>query len=267
VGDDAPTAAQARARLLAAVRAASSTLAASELGQTELDGELEVEVAELLEALVAAAGVSGAAAARLVEIDREAALGRLAAGAAHEINNPLFAILSLAEFLTADIQRGTKAWDRLELLRQSGSEIKEIARALLDFAHEPLDETGAVSLERAARETLDLVGRTNLAKSVEIVDRVGSGSTLVAGSSGRLKQVLLSLLVASGDAMPAGGTITVEVARDGDVAVATVAGEGPGPRSRIRLAVARGVTRLHGGELVSEGPRLALRLPILGEGS
>jgi two-component system NtrC family sensor kinase len=72
--------------------------------------------------------------ATLADRDRLAALGELAAGAAHDINNATFAILGLTDFLLADAERGTKAHERLSLIQQSGLEIKDIIRTLQNFA-------------------------------------------------------------------------------------------------------------------------------------
>ena len=63
---------------------------------------------------------------QLVQSGRLAAIGELAAGVAHEINNPLFAILGLTEFLLKETEPGTLAHKRLELIQQSGVEIKEM---------------------------------------------------------------------------------------------------------------------------------------------
>jgi signal transduction histidine kinase len=73
----------------------------------------------------------------LVEAGRLVALGELAPGAAHEVNNPLFAILGLVEFLLLEAQPGSKAHERLVLIQQSGNEIREVVKAVLDFAREP----------------------------------------------------------------------------------------------------------------------------------
>jgi two-component system, cell cycle sensor histidine kinase and response regulator CckA len=73
-------------------------------------------------------------AATIADRDRLAALGELAAGAAHDINNATFAILGLTDFLLADTEPGTKAHERLLLIQQSGLEIKDIVKGLQDFA-------------------------------------------------------------------------------------------------------------------------------------
>ena len=94
---------------------------------------------------------------QLVQSGKLAAIGELAAGVAHEINNPLFAILGLTEFLLKEAEAGSKAHGRLELIQQTGLEIKEIVRALLDFARENAEERHVVPLEDVVQSTVDLV--------------------------------------------------------------------------------------------------------------
>jgi signal transduction histidine kinase len=165
---------------------------------------------------------------QLVQSGKLAAIGELAAGVAHEINNPLFAILGLTEFLLKESEAGSKAHTRLELIHQTGLEIKEIVRALLDFARENTEERRIVSLDDVVRSTVDLVRRTNSHKGVELVDDYEGTDVLVNASPNQLKQVFLNLIANARQAMPDGGTVSLSVRRVGDRAIATVADDGPG---------------------------------------
>ena len=224
---------------------------------------------------------------QLVQSSKLASIGELAAGVAHEINNPLFAILGLVEFLLKDAEAGTKAQERLLLVQQTGLEIKDIVRALLDFARERSDEFAPVPLELVVRQTLDLVRKTSAKKGIEIVERYPAEELIVQASANQLKQVVLNLVTNAQHAMPDGGTIVVEVARDGDGASATVTDNGPGiPAEAVErifdpffttkrdvggtglgLSVSLGIAQMHGGHLgvASEpgrGASFRLRLPL-----
>ena len=165
---------------------------------------------------------------QMVQSGRLAAIGELAAGVAHEINNPLFAILGLVEFLLKEIEPGTKPHDRLKLIQQTGLEIKDVVRALLDFARERSDEFELVELPDVLAQTVDLVRRTTLRKELEIVERYGDDRVVAYASAGQIKQVVLNLVTNAQQAMRDSGTITLELTRVGEHAVVRVTDTGPG---------------------------------------
>jgi PAS domain S-box-containing protein len=224
---------------------------------------------------------------QLVQSGKLAAIGELAAGVAHEINNPLFAILGLTEFLLKEAQPGSKALQRLELIQQTGLEIKEIVRALLDFARENAEERHIVPLEEVAQATVDLVRRTNAHKGVELVDSYDASAAAVHASPNQLKQIFLNLIANARQAMPNGGTVMVDVRRDGNWVLASVNDDGPGIEGPVLerifepffttkrltggtglgLSVSLGIAEAHGGTLTASsepgrGATFTLRLPV-----
>jgi PAS domain S-box-containing protein len=227
---------------------------------------------------------------QLVQSGKLAAIGELAAGVAHEINNPLFAILGLTEFLLKEAEPGSKALQRLELIQQTGLEIKEIVRALLDFARENAEERHVVPLEEVVQATVDLVRRTNAHKGVELVDSYDAMGAPVTASPNQLKQIFLNLIANARQAMPNGGTVRVDVRQDGDWVTATVSDDGPGIEAAVLerifepffttkratggtglgLSVSLGIAEAHGGSLTASsepggGATFTLRLPITTE--
>jgi PAS domain S-box-containing protein len=225
---------------------------------------------------------------QLIQSGKLASIGELAAGVAHEINNPLFAILGFVEFLLGDAEPGSKAHERLTVIQDTALEIREIVRALLDFARERTDERAPISLTDVAAQTVSLMRRMSAKKDVEIAERFGAGDVMVDASANQLKQIFVNLISNAQQAMPGGGTITVEVGRDGDVAWAEVRDTGPGiPTEEVArifepfyttrrdrggtglgLSVSFGIAQAHGGGLVvesepGEGAAFRLRLPAL----
>jgi PAS domain S-box-containing protein len=227
---------------------------------------------------------------QLVQSGKLAAIGELAAGVAHEINNPLFAILGLTEFLLKDADEGSRPHQRLELIQQTGLEIKEIVRALLDFARENAEERHVVPLEDVVHSTVDLVRRTNAHKGVELVDSYDADGALVLASPNQLKQICLNLIANARQAMPLGGTVRVDVRRAGGYVLASVADDGPGIEPAVLarifepffttkrqtggtglgLSVSLGIAESHGGSLTAasqpgRGATFTLRLPLAAE--
>jgi len=224
---------------------------------------------------------------QIIQSGKLTAIGELAAGVAHEINNPLFAILGLTEFLLKESKEESRAHRRLELIRETGLEIKEIVRALLDFAGENTEERRLVPIEDVVRSTVELVRRTNAHKGVELIDTYAAPDALVLASPNQLKQVVLNLIANARQAMPLGGTVHVETSRLGTNGLITVADDGPGidPAllSRIfepffttkrdvggtglGLSVSLGIAESHGGTLIASsepgvGARFTVRLPL-----
>jgi signal transduction histidine kinase len=255
-------------------------------GTVVLGPSVDAELRSALESVFALA------AARLESDDLVAAgkltaLGSLSTSVVHEINNPLFAILGLVEFLLRDAEPGTKAHGRLELIQTTGLEIKEIARALLDFARERPGQLETVQLDEAVQTVARFFRLSAAAKGVDVVERLEDVSLL--GRRGELRQLLLCLLLNAKQALPDGGTVTVEVRRDGDAALVRVSDTGPGVPAELGerafdafvttredagalglgLTVARLIARRHGGELVLEpsgaGASLVARLPLARE--
>ena len=223
---------------------------------------------------------------QLVRIAKLAAIGQLTAGFAHELNNPLFGVLGLVEFLLKETEPGTKAYERLALVQSTALEMKQIVRALLDFARESSDEQKVVPLDEVAAEAVNLVRRASAGKGVEIEQARGEGTFYVDALPNQLKQLLLAVLANARQAMPEGGTVRVRVDEDAERVTLTVRDEGPGIAPELLerifepffttraehggiglgLWVAGAIARRHGGDLTAssapgEGACFTLRLP------
>ncbi len=153
------------------------------------------------------------------------ALGRLTRGALHELANPLLALTGSTELAFADVEPGTPVHARLEAVRDMGSELTEIVRALQSFArlqHEPPTRLG---LADAAESATALVRRVGAVRGVELAVR-RDGEPEVVAAPGVLGSQLVGLLLDALAAPERGDSVTLVVSRDGAAAVATVAGAG-----------------------------------------
>jgi signal transduction histidine kinase len=227
--------------------------------------------------------LQAAAADALLEAGRLATLGELVRDCAHEIANPLFAILALSDLLLQEAEPGTKAHERLTLVHESANGIRAVIDGMHGFARESAAQAADVALQDAAAAATGLLRTVIAARDVEIVERYGDRPALVHGDSERLRLLIVTLLLNAFRALPSGGTVTVEVSSEEGEAVLAVGDDGAGftpadveaafepfrttrGGSGLGLTVARLIAERHGGTLAVEAPagpgaRVVLRLP------
>lgn len=160
--------------------------------------------------------------AHLVLSEKLAAIGRLAASLAHEINNPLQAIhnslqLMLSFQLTPDEQR--------EYLQIAGEEVERIiglVSRMLGFARQPRQEMRPINLNVVAEKVLALTSKYLQHHHVTLQRDMPSDLPAVLGNADELKQVFLNIVLNGVDAMPEGGTLCVTSRADGDGRLAVV---------------------------------------------
>jgi two-component system sensor histidine kinase PilS (NtrC family) len=220
----------------------------------------------------------------LVRAAKAAVLGELTRDVAHELNNPLLAILGLVDLLVAEAAVDSRAQRRLAVVRETALEMRALIRALLEVARDSAPSQDAVDLAGTVRRALELVRRATSAQDVEVVERIAPEPLQVAADRGELAQAVLHLLVQAYAALPAGGTVIVVVERDGDRALVTVTDSGDAigadvadrvfepffaterDRSGLGLAASRAIAEKHGGSLAlrssDRGASFVLTLPL-----
>ncbi|MBX7197278.1 MAG: HAMP domain-containing protein, partial [Sandaracinaceae bacterium] len=160
------------------------------------------ELEQALAQLEAAKASLEAAQSSLVRSEKLASVGRLAAGVAHEIGNPLSAILGFVELLRGG---GLEPAEQDEFLRRVQSEterIHRIIRNLLDFARTPSAVTGApASVNDAVADAVHLISPQKDLRGVRIERRLSDDLPQVSLDADRLTQVLLNLLLNAADAI------------------------------------------------------------------
>ncbi len=232
----------------------------------------------------------------VVRSERLASVGRLAAGLAHEIGNPIAAILSFQELLL-DGELDDEQRDFLERMKRETERVNRILRDLLDFARPTAqaqrdDLTASASVAEVIEHVCALVRPQKSFKSIELGVAVDEGLPPVGMHAGRVEQVLLNLLLNAADVVPAdAGRIEVAARRDADAVEVTVEDNGGGVDDAIvdelfepfvttkdvgdgtglGLAVCRGLVEAAGGSIELEdgesGARFVVRLPVLGRPS
>jgi two-component system NtrC family sensor kinase len=161
---------------------------------------------------------------------RLASVGALAAGVAHEINNPLTTILGYASLLLEDRPPGDPDRPRLELVADEARRVQQIVRSLLDHARaepgpprrEPLDANQLVD------RTIALIRPTTDACGVAVTTELAAGLPRPDGDPRRLEQVLVNLAQNGAHAMARGGTLTLRTRASGAGFAVEVSDTGPG---------------------------------------
>ena len=159
----------------------------------------------------------------LIRTDKLASLGQLAAGVAHEMNNPLGSIMVLSYLLLEDLDVTCAERAQVEKIVKEATRCKEIVQGLLEFSRYMPSRMVSVRVDTILEEVLALVGEHLLFQHIDLIKEFAPGLPPVLGDKNRLEQVFINLLMNSGDAMEGMGQLTVST---------SLTPEG----SRIRLA-------------------------------
>ena len=231
---------------------------------------------------------------KLVHAERMAAIGQLVSGVAHEVNNPLTAILGFTDLLMENPDLPESARRDLRIVLQEAQRTKQIVQNLLSFARQTPPQRRPVQLNAVLRRTVQLRAYDFHSHGVEIVQRLDESLPEVIGDSHQLQQVFLNILNNAHDAVhEIGRAPRIEIAstrndsfvevsfRDNGVGIAQPdrifdpffttkeVGKGTG----LGLSICYGIVREHGGEVVchnnldTEGATFIVRLPWAADGA
>jgi len=168
--------------------------------------------------------------AELVHSERLASVGRLAAGVAHEIGNPVTGIACLAQNLTDDAASEDINESSQQILQQT-HRISDIVRALVNFSHSgqtSLDlQLAEIDLNECINNAIQLVQLSHSGKQVSCINECQS-SILIQADKQRLTQVFVNLLGNACDASAAGTSVTIDVQNLADHISINICDEGSG---------------------------------------
>jgi len=145
---------------------------------------------------------------QLRQSDKLTAVGRLAAGLAHEINNPLGSILGFAQAGLARLAPGDGLTPALKGIEEEALRCRNLVQSLLSFSRGGRGVTEAFKLEGAVEGTLAIIEAQARNQGVTIVREL-SGGLFALGDPGQIQQVVMNLCTNAVDAMPRGGTLTL----------------------------------------------------------
>ncbi|OGP74403.1 MAG: hypothetical protein A2W09_00890 [Deltaproteobacteria bacterium RBG_16_50_11] len=226
---------------------------------------------------------------QLVGSEKLASLGKLAAGIAHEINNPLGGILIYASLMMEDLtQEDTRRGD-LERIVQEASRCKEIVKSLLQFARQTEPKMEPTDINRAITDGLFFLENQALFHNIKIMKKLDPFLPLVRGNGSQLKQVFMNIIVNAAEAMVGNGTLTIITSLGPDRKTVFVeftdTGEGipeenltrifdpffttkdVGKGTGLGLSTSYGIVEDHGGKIsvrskVGEGSTFTIELPV-----
>jgi two-component system NtrC family sensor kinase len=226
---------------------------------------------------------------QLVSSEKMASLGKLAAGIAHEINNPLGGILIYSSLLMEDLPSDDPKRNDLERIVQEAGRCKEIVKSLLEFARQTEPKKEAVDINRAITDGLFFLENQALFHNIRITKRLDPSLPLVNGNAGQLKQVFMNIVINAAEAMHGSGDLTITTLCSSDQASVLVeftdTGEGileenfsrifepffttkdVGKGTGLGLATSYGIIESHDGKIgvkskVGEGTTFTIELPV-----
>ncbi len=226
--------------------------------------------------------------------EKLAAVGRLAAGVVHEINNPLATIAACAEALESRVLEGAfgsssdveDLKEYLGLIRSEAFRCKSITNGLLDFSRTRASQQMPVSMTDVVNSAARLLSHQRRGEPVEIRVEAEKNISFIAGDEGQLQQAVIALSTNAIDAMPDGGRLTLRTRNEDGYVLVEVSdtGHGIAPENLTKifdpffttkevgrgtglgLAVCYGIVTEHGGRLdvqstVGVGTTFTISLP------
>ncbi len=228
--------------------------------------------------------------AYLTQTEKLAALGRLAASLAHEINNPLQALHSGLRLLLKESLEEEKRQRYLTIVNHEVERLISIVERMLSFYRPSKDRRGPTDVNAVLIETLALAGKKLQHTEITVEQKLSAGLPPVQAVADQLKQVFLNIFLNAIDAMPQGGALTLETGWEGSRrevwAAFTDSGEGipateldkifePFYTTKLKgtglgLAISYSIVERHGGRIeakseMGQGSTLIVWLPV-GEG-
>ena len=229
---------------------------------------------------------------KLMHAEKMAAVGQLVSGVAHEVNNPLTAILGFADLLMENTELPESARKDLRVILQEAQRTKQIVQNLLSFARQMPPQRKPVQLNSILRRTVQLRAYDFHSHGVTVIERLEQELPYVIGDSHQLQQVFLNILNNAWDAVRETGRparIEIMTAGMGNVVEVSFRDNGHGityadrifdpffttkevgKGTGLGLSICYGIVREHGGEILchnnvdDEGATFIVRLPASSE--
>ena len=213
---------------------------------------------------------------KLVESEKIASVGRMAAGVAHEINNPLSGILIYAELVKDNIKGNNEVFGDIQEIIDQTLRCKKIVSDLLEFSRQSIGKASSFSLEKLISKCLNLLINQASFQNIDVRLDIDGDPPEMVGDMGQLQQVFTNLIINAADAMEGKGRLEIKVRYDSERSrfLISLADTGPGIPTEFRdkvfdiffttkpvgkgtglgLSISQNIIKLHGGSIEFECP-------------
>src|SRR5215468_10068908 len=230
--------------------------------------------------------------AKLAHSEKMATIGRLVSGVAHEVNNPLAAILGFTDLLLENPDVPASAQEDLRIILQETQRTKDIVQDLLSFARQRPVQRELVQVHSVLRQTIKLRSYDFASHGVEVTEELEEALPPALGDVQQLQQVFLNILNNAYDAVQETGRrgqIKIQTRRQGEMIEVAISDNGigivdaqlifnesettkqAGKGTGLGLSICYGIVRAHGGEIQcwnnenGVGSMFVVRIPVATE--
>ncbi len=226
--------------------------------------------------------------AQLFRSEKLASLGKLAAGVAHEINNPLTGVLTNSSLLLEDLDPGDPRREDVEVMVNETIRCREIVKRLLDFAKQTKPQKRLANINGLIENIILLVRNQTSFRNITIEKQLDTGIPDVLVDPDQIQQVFVNIILNAAEAMTKGGKLTIRSSAgpDGGTILVSFADNGPGIPESVRekifdpfyttkehgtglgLSISYGIVEQHGGTVsvvgaVGAGSTVIIELPVI----
>ena len=219
--------------------------------------------------------------------EKLAAIGRLAAGVAHEINNPLTSILNFAHFLKDNESNDEETLRDLNVIIDETNRVRKIVRELLDFARQTPASIENIDINQVLQQLVSLIVKQKEFRNIRFIDDFDHTLESIEADKNQVQQVFLNLLLNSAESISKeGGTINLRTLNENDHCTICITDKGCGIKAEdlgkifdpfyttkpvgkgtgLGLSVSYGIVKQYGGDIhcesrVGQGSTFTVTLP------